>query len=278
MSERKVLNKYYPPDFDPSKIPRLRRTKEQLSYKVRLMAPFNMRCNACGNYIYKATKFNSKKEDAEGEDYLGIQIYRFYISCPRCSQQITFKTDPKNADYVIEHGATRNFELWKQENEKEEKIKSKKEQEEMGNAMKVLENRTKESKRDMEILDALEDIKEINYRNEQISIDAILNFHKEASHKTVREERMTEEEEDEALVQKVFGKETLKIKRIKDEEEDNDNIYFYKTSNKNNNNNLKVKKKLDRVVYSLVKLKKQPTSALAGLGLDKYSSGSESEG
>jgi hypothetical protein len=101
--------------------------------------------------------------------------------------------------------------------------------------MKVLENRTKESKRDMEILDALEDIKEINYRNEQISIDAILNFHKEASHKTVRvrsqfflliimsiviplfckEERMTEEEEDEALVQKVFGKETLKIKRIK---------------------------------------------------------------
>jgi hypothetical protein len=148
----------------------------------------------------------------------------------------------------------------------------------MGNAMKVLENRTKESKRDMEILDALEDIKEINYRNEQISIDAILNFHKEASHKTVREERMTEEEEDEALVQKVFGKETLKIKRIKDEEEDNDNIYFYKTSNKNNNNNLKVKKKLDRVVYSLVKLKKQPTSALAGLGLDKYSSGSDSEG
>lgn len=36
--------------------------------------------------------------------YLTIKIYRFYIRCPRCSAEITFKTDPKNADYVCEHG------------------------------------------------------------------------------------------------------------------------------------------------------------------------------
>jgi hypothetical protein len=43
------------------------------------MAPCNMRCNTCGEYIYKGKKFNARKEDVENEDYLGIRIYRFYI-------------------------------------------------------------------------------------------------------------------------------------------------------------------------------------------------------
>lgn len=43
------------------------------------MAPFNMRCVTCGEYIYKGKKFNARKEDVENEDYLGIRIYRFYI-------------------------------------------------------------------------------------------------------------------------------------------------------------------------------------------------------
>lgn len=48
-------------------------------YTVRLMAPFNMRCKTCGEYIYKGKKFNARKEDVENQDYLGIRIYRFYI-------------------------------------------------------------------------------------------------------------------------------------------------------------------------------------------------------
>lgn len=36
------LQKYYPPDFDPAKIPKLKLPKDR-QYVVRLMAPFNMR-------------------------------------------------------------------------------------------------------------------------------------------------------------------------------------------------------------------------------------------
>lgn len=52
MSERKVLNKYFPPDFDPAKIPRLKLAKDR-QYVVRLMAPCNMKCTTCSEYIYK---------------------------------------------------------------------------------------------------------------------------------------------------------------------------------------------------------------------------------
>ena len=52
MSERKVLNKYYPPDFDPSKIPTVKGNRNA-TFIIRVMAPCNMRCTTCGEYIYK---------------------------------------------------------------------------------------------------------------------------------------------------------------------------------------------------------------------------------
>lgn len=60
------------------------------------------------------TKFNSRLENAAGEDYLGIQVVRLYIKCPRCSAEIALKTDPKNSDYILEAGATRNYEPWRE--------------------------------------------------------------------------------------------------------------------------------------------------------------------
>ena len=65
------------------------------------MAPFNMRCKTCGEYIYRGKKFNARKEDVIGQLYLGIQIYRFYIKCTKCLAEITFLTDPENQDYAM---------------------------------------------------------------------------------------------------------------------------------------------------------------------------------
>ncbi|GAW25407.1 putative cell cycle control protein cwf16 [Rosellinia necatrix] len=81
MSERKVLTKYYPPDFDPSAIERVRKPKATgpKVQTVRLMAPFSMKCLQCGEYIYRGRKFNARKETPPDEKYLGIQIFRFYI-------------------------------------------------------------------------------------------------------------------------------------------------------------------------------------------------------
>ena len=114
-----MLQKYYPPDFDPSLVKR-RKTGGGRQTTVRLMAPFSMRCNTCGEYIYRGKKFNARKETVNDDDYYGITIYRFYIKCSQCSSEITFKTDPKNSDYAAEHGASRNFEPWREHDKEKE--------------------------------------------------------------------------------------------------------------------------------------------------------------
>jgi hypothetical protein len=166
MSERKVLNKYFPPDFDPSKLD-IKREKEPTEIKppgggthvVRLMAPFSMRCLTCSEWIPRGKKFNARKERAQGEHYLGIQIFRFYIRCPMCSCDITFKTDPEKTDYVCESGAQRNFEIIRDERLLEAELQKEKEAEEARNPIAKLESRTLNSKREMEILENLDELR-----------------------------------------------------------------------------------------------------------------------
>ena len=211
MSDRKALNHYYPPDFDPAKIPRRKMPKDRQQV-VRLMAPFSMRCNTCGEYIYKGKKFNARKETVLGEEYYGIKIFRFYIKCTQCSAEITFKTDPKNTDYIAEHGASRNFEPWREEKGDEEEDKLAQLEAEENDPMKALENRTLDSRREMEILDALQDIRTRNARIERVDADAVLeSLAKRGKGKAVELdpeelERRKAEEEDEALVRRYFSK------------------------------------------------------------------------
>jgi len=172
------------------------------------MAPFSMRCNTCGEYIYKGKKFNARKETVEGEDYYGIKIFRFYIKCTLCSAEITFKTDPKNTDYSAEHGASRNFEPWREEQAVEEEDRLAKLEEEENNPMKALENRTVDSKREMDILDALQDIRDRNSRNERVdkSVDLLARLGVEEIESEEEKSKSKEEEEDEKLVRDVFSR------------------------------------------------------------------------
>jgi len=203
-TERKVFQKYYPPDFDPSKIPKAKGQRNR-QFIQRVMAPFNMQCNTCHEYVYKGKKFNMRRETAEGESYLGMKIFRFYFRCPNCLAEITFKTDIENVDYKAEHGATRLFDAFKFYQEKE-RDKEQEEEAEKADAMKMLEKRTKMSRMEMEQLGNIEQIQDANRRSEKINT---LEYFKELETRAAlsyAEQHKLQEEEDEREIRRLMGK------------------------------------------------------------------------
>jgi hypothetical protein len=211
MAERKVLNKYYPPDFDPSKIRGLDRKAPRKISNVRMMLPMSVRCYTCRNYMYIGTKFNMTVEAVDDEDYLGIKIHRFYFKCTQCYSEITFKTDPKNHDYVAERGISRNHEQWKDLVIAEEEFKEVKKSEMKEDAMKSLEHRTYDSKREMDILDALDQVKTLNRRQANVNYDDLIE--KAVKYEGVEEQKIQEELSRNEAKEK-FKK--MKEKRIED--------------------------------------------------------------
>ncbi|TDZ12926.1 YJU2 splicing factor-like protein [Colletotrichum spinosum] len=215
MSERKVLQKYYPPDFDPSSITRKRGPKATgpKVQTVRIMAPFSMKCTSCGEYIYKGRKFNSRKETNVTERYLSIQIHRFYIRCTRCSSEIVFRTDPKSAGYMMVKGALRNMEPWRNKAEEDETDEARLDRlereeaeaagEEEKNAMAELETKNEDARREMAAADALDEIRQRNARIQRSEKDGV-----DFSEYVVRpedEERARQESEDEEAARRAFA-------------------------------------------------------------------------
>ena len=151
-----------------------------------MMLPMGVRCDVCGNFLYIGTKFNMRKETCLDQDYLGIRIYRFYFKCSRCHGEIAMKTDPKQHDYVCESGASRNYEPWR-DIEHAEKILKARSQLEDEDAMKRVEKKGFNSKREMEVMDALNEVKMLNKQRSKVNIDEhllnILQKHDDAAQK-----------------------------------------------------------------------------------------------
>jgi hypothetical protein len=222
MGERKVLNRYIPPDFDPSLLEgKVKRDRTKMM-EIRMMLPFSLRCNTCGEYMYQGKKFNSKKEDLNNERYMGIRKIRFYIKCSSCSAEITFKTDPKNADYECESGASRNFEMWRSNAVTSEEDAKAREAEEANDAMKALENKTMDNKMEMDVLDALDEIKAINQRHNRVSTEKVLQaIHKKQDSKSSEADLLALNAEDEALIRSIKFKSNIPtISRVEDGDEE----------------------------------------------------------
>jgi len=121
MAERKATNKYYPPDWDPSKGSintyvgqhplRERAKKLHLGIMVvRFEMPFNMWCGTCEAHIGMGVRYNAEKK-AIG-NYFSTRIFQFRMRCHLCSGWIEIHTDPENCTYVVVNGGRRKTETW----------------------------------------------------------------------------------------------------------------------------------------------------------------------
>ena len=210
MADRKVLNKYYPPDYDPSAIPRLRAPKQR-QIQSRIMMPMSVQCTQCGEFVYKGKKFNARKEHVAGADYLGIKRWRFYFRCPSCLQEMTFKTDPQNGGYEVERGARRNVEPWREQQLSAKEAKEAQEAEEQ-DVMRKMENKSKEGRREHELAEVLEEVRERNGRGDALTLDELTEWH-------VRRKERQEEADDEQRAKDAFNR---RIQHRRDGDRDSD--------------------------------------------------------
>ncbi|KAG0233900.1 hypothetical protein BGW41_001341 [Actinomortierella wolfii] len=119
MADRKATNKYYPPDWDPSKgsinkyvgqhpLRDRARKLDQGILIVRFELPFNIWCNGCENHIGRGVRYNAEKKKVG--NYYSTPILSFRMKCHLCDNWFEIRTDPKNAQYVVTEGARKKQE------------------------------------------------------------------------------------------------------------------------------------------------------------------------
>ncbi|PIK45203.1 putative coiled-coil domain-containing protein [Apostichopus japonicus] len=122
MAERKQVNKYYPPDFDPRKHKNLdkyhnthalrERAKkiDQGILVIRFEMPYDIWCEGCKIHIAMGVRYNAEKRKMGY--YYSTPIYRFRMKCHLCENYFEIETDPMNCNYKIMFGAQRKNEKW----------------------------------------------------------------------------------------------------------------------------------------------------------------------
>merc|ERR1719506_457236 len=131
---------------------------------MRMLMPFSMYCEQCGECMYVGTKFNSKCEPVKGEDYLGIRVHRFYGKCKNCLHEFIFKTSPQLSDYVLEAGGSRSYEAHRDADIAELDVNQQEEKDRAEDEMKALEKKTYDIREEMQRMDQLDDLIKINKR------------------------------------------------------------------------------------------------------------------
>lgn len=121
MAERKATNKYYPPDWNPSKgsINKYRnshplreraRKLDQGILVIRFELPYNIWCDGCNNHVGMGVRYNAEKSKVGM--YYTTPVYKFRMKCHLCDNHFEMQTDPANLDYIILNGARRQERRW----------------------------------------------------------------------------------------------------------------------------------------------------------------------
>ncbi|KAJ1963286.1 Protein saf4 [Dipsacomyces acuminosporus] len=119
MAERRATNKYYPPDWDPSKgsvnafvgqhplRDRARKLGEGILI-IRFELPFSIWCGGCNCLLATGLRFNAEKKRIG--NYYSTPIWSFRMKCRSCGQWFEIHTNPKESRYEVVRGARKKAE------------------------------------------------------------------------------------------------------------------------------------------------------------------------
>ncbi|KAI8809572.1 CWC16 protein, partial [Cladochytrium replicatum] len=223
MAERRATNKYYPPEWDPSKgsintfvgqhpLRERARKLDQGILIVRFELPYNIWCDGCGKHIGMGVRFNAEKKKVGM--YYSTPILSFRMKCHLCSHWFEIQTDPKNAEYVVVDGAKRKEESWKPEDNGTIELQDDQGREKLADPFYRLEHAENDKKK---VEDSKPIITELQMRNERAWGDPYTNSQK--LRKKFREEKKLAEAV-QAEAESVRKKHSLSIEILPQSEED----------------------------------------------------------
>ncbi|XP_066472755.1 probable splicing factor YJU2B [Tiliqua scincoides] len=224
MGERKGVNKYYPPDFDPAKHVSLNKYRNSHPLRerarklsqgiliIRFEMPYNIWCDGCQNHIGMGVRYNAEKKKVG--NYYTTPIYRFRMKCHLCPNHIEMQTDPANCDYVIVSGARRKEERWDPEANEQVVATAHEEKQKLEmDAMYQLEHGAKDQSKLQRALPTLQNIQEAQSAwKDDFALNSLLR------QKFREEKKVLQEEEKKDLA--LQTKASLSIPLVQESEED----------------------------------------------------------